>query len=123
VLFGDRSRLIEIWQNLIDNAIKYMGDNQSAPCVEIGIDNAGGEPVFYVRDNGIGIEPCYQEKVFSLFEKLDSKSEGTGLGLALVKRIVELYKGRVWFESSGQNCGTCFRFTLPAALAPSKEQP
>ena len=123
VLFGDRPRLVEIWQNLIDNAIKYMGDDQSAPCVEIGIENATGELVFYVRDNGIGIEPCYQEKVFSLFEKLDSESEGTGLGLALAKRIVELYKGRVWFESAGRDRGTCFRFTLPAALNPlAKEQ-
>jgi PAS domain S-box-containing protein len=114
-LQGDRPRLAEIWQNLIDNAVKYMGE-QSAPCIEIGVENVTGEPVFYVRDNGIGIDPCYQEQVFGLFEKLDSKSEGTGLGLALAKRIVELYQGRLWFESAGWNHGTCFRFTLPATL-------
>jgi len=72
--------------------------------------------MIFVRDNGIGIDPRYQEKIFGLFEKLDAKSEGSGLGLALVKRIVELYDGRIWVESEGAGRGSCFRFSLPGAL-------
>ncbi|MBE0597038.1 MAG: response regulator [Desulfuromonadales bacterium] len=121
-LNGDRPRLVEIWQNLIDNAVKYMG-GQKAPLIEIGIEADDDGPVFYVRDNGMGIEPPGQEKVFGLFEKLDASSKGTGMGLALVKRIVELYHGRIWFESAGRNRGVCFRFTLPQALTPSGEKP
>lgn len=115
LLRGDRPRLLEIWQNLIENAVKYMGD-QGAPCIELGVEEAEGESVFYVRDNGQGIDPRYREKIFGLFEKLDPKSAGSGLGLALVKRIVELYGGRIWVESEGAGKGSCFRFTLPGAL-------
>jgi signal transduction histidine kinase len=114
-LFGDRPRLLEIWQNLIENAVKYMGD-QGTPRIRLGVEETGGEIVFFVRDNGMGIDPRYREKIFGLFEKLDAKSEGSGLGLALVKRIVELYGGRIWVESEGARKGSCFRFTLPGAL-------
>ncbi|MBE0599011.1 MAG: PAS domain S-box protein, partial [Desulfuromonadales bacterium] len=86
--FGDRPRLVEIWQNLIDNAVKYMGE-QTTPCIDIGSESGPEGTVFYVRDNGMGIEPGFHGKVFGLFEKLDQCSEGSGLGLALVKRIVE----------------------------------
>jgi len=64
----------------------------------------------------MGIDPRYHGKVFDLFEQLDPASEGTGLGLALVKRIVEHYGGRIWLDSAGEGQGTCFRFTLPLAL-------
>ncbi len=119
-LVGDQIRLTEIWQNLIDNAVKYMGD-QPAPRIEIGIRDDGHEQVFYVRDNGLGIDPRYSHKVFGLFEKLDPKTPGTGLGLALVKKVVELYKGRIWLESEGPGQGSCFLFTLPEALNPIGE--
>jgi len=119
-LFGDRPRLEEIWQNLLENAVKYMGD-QPSPLIELGVEGMGAEAVFFVRDNGMGIDPRYHEKVFGLFEQLDAGSEGTGLGLALVKRIVELYEGRIWLESEGAGQGTCFRFTLPLALKARKE--
>jgi PAS domain S-box-containing protein len=115
VLEGDRPRLVEIWQNLVENACKFMGD-QAKPRVEIGVEQRGSETVFFVRDNGVGIEPRYQEKVFSLFEKLNPKIEGTGMGLALVKRVVELYKGRIWVESGGLGQGANFLFTLPGAI-------
>jgi signal transduction histidine kinase len=121
ILCGDRRRLVEIWQNLIDNAVKYLGD-QPAPRIEIGVRARDGEQVFFVRDNGIGIEPRYHDKVFGLFEKLDPKSEGTGLGLALVRRIVELHRGTIWVESDGPGTGSCFFFTLPDALAPRDER-
>jgi len=114
-LYGDRQRLAEIWQNLVENAVKFMGE-QASPRIEIGVERVGGETVFFVRDNGIGINPRYADKIFGLFEKLDSKSKGTGLGLALVKRIVEFYQGKIWAESPGVGEGACFRFTLPEAL-------
>jgi signal transduction histidine kinase len=114
-LEGDRPRLMEIWQNLVENACKFMG-KQSQPQVEIGVEQRGPETVFFVRDNGMGIDPRYQAKVFGLFEKLDPKDEGTGMGLALVKRIVELYQGRIWVESAGTGQGANFLFTLPGAV-------
>jgi PAS domain S-box-containing protein len=110
-LFGDRPRLVEVFQNLVDNAVKFMG-RQRAPCVEIGVDKVGGETVLFVRDNGIGIDPQYQPKLFGLFEKLDPGTEGTGIGLALVKRIVEVHGGRIWVESEGPGKGATFRFTV-----------
>jgi PAS domain S-box-containing protein len=111
VLYGDRTRLIEVFMNLVDNAVKFMGD-EPAPRVEIGVEQAGEELVIHVRDNGIGIDPELQPLVFGLFHKLDPGSEGEGIGLALVKRIVELHGGRIWVESEGPGKGTTFRFTL-----------
>ena len=118
-LHGDRLRLAEIWQNLVENACKFMG-NQKEPRIEIGVEERGAERVFFVRDNGIGIDPRYCTKIFDLFEKFDPKAEGTGLGLALVKRIVELYAGRIWVESTGEGQGACFYFTLPGAIQKTK---
>jgi len=115
VLHGDRPRLAQIWQNLVENACKFMGD-QASPRIEIGWERRGAEVLFFVRDNGMGIDPHYHAKVFGLFEKLDPKCEGTGLGLALVKRIAELYRGRIWLESQGRGSGSCFWFTLPGAM-------
>jgi signal transduction histidine kinase len=113
-VFGDRVRLVEVVQNLVDNACKFMGE-QPSPLIEIGQRGAesDGKPIFFVRDNGIGIDPQYHDKVFGLFNKLDAQSEGTGVGLALVKRIVEVHGGRIWVESEGIGKGTTFYFTLP----------
>ena len=119
-LYGDRLRLGEIWQNLVENAVKFMGA-QPTPSIELGWEPRGAERVFFVRDNGIGIDPRFQAKVFGLFEKLDPKAEGTGIGLALVKRIVELYAGRIWLESAGLGQGTCFYFTLPKTMQQPEE--
>ena len=109
---GDRQRLIEVLQNLIDNAAKYMGD-QVNPLIEIG--QAGeeeGKLIFFVRDNGMGIAPEHHERIFSLFNKLDPTSEGTGIGLALVRRIIEVHGGRIWVQSEAGK-GSIFYFTLP----------
>ena len=111
LLYGDRPRLVEIFLNLVDNAAKFMGDER-APRVEIGVEQAGEETVLFVRDNGIGIDLRHQSKLFNLFEKLDSGSEGTGIGLALVRRIVEVHGGKIWVESAGPGRGSTFRFTL-----------
>jgi len=110
-VYGDHPRLRQVLQNLIDNAIKYMGD-QPEPRVEIGARRDGTETVVYVRDNGIGIHPRYHDRVFNLFDKLDPKSKGTGVGLAIVQRIIKVHSGRVWVESEGQGQGSTFCFTL-----------
>jgi signal transduction histidine kinase len=117
VVHGDRSRLVQAVQNLVDNAGKFMGE-QKQPLVEIGLREGGTLPVFFVRDNGVGIAPRHQERVFRLFDKLDAGSDGTGVGLALVRRIVELHGGRVWIESPGVGRGSTFCFTLPVGAEP-----
>ena len=111
-VIGDRVRLVEVVQNLVDNAIKFMGD-QPQPCITIGVRQDGATPVFFVRDNGIGILPQYQADIFDIFNKLNPDVEGTGIGLALVKRIVEVHNGRLWVESAGLGQGSTFCFTLP----------
>ncbi len=111
-VFGDRLRLLEVFQNLIDNALKFMGD-QPAPRVEVEARVAEGEVVCSVRDNGVGINPRYLETIFGLFNRLDNNVEGTGIGLTLVKRIVEEHGGRIWAASEGEGRGATFTFTLP----------
>jgi signal transduction histidine kinase len=108
---GDRPRLVEVLQNLLDNAAQFRGEAGRLR-VEIGMRAAGPERVFYVRDNGIGIEPRHHERVFGLFQKLDPRSPGTGVGLALARRIVEAHGGRIWVESEGRGRGSTFCFTL-----------
>ena len=111
---GDRQRLIEVMQNLVDNATKFMGD-QKEPRIEIGrAGKENGMPVFFVKDNGIGIQPENYGRIFDLFNKLNVNSDGTGIGLALVKRIVEFHGGRIWVESEAGK-GAAFYFTLPAS--------
>lgn len=112
ILHGDRVRLVEVFQNLLDNACKFMG-NQAEPRVVVGVARSGSETILSIRDNGMGIDPRHITKLFGLFEKLDPHSSGTGIGLALVKRIVEVHGGRIWAESEGLGKGTTFHFTLP----------
>ncbi len=112
VVLGDRVQLREVMTNLIDNAIRYLGE-QPDPCVEIGVMKVHNEKVFYVRDNGIGIDPRYHDRVFVLFEQLDPSKPGTGIGLSIVKRVIEGHGGRIWVESEGAQRGTTFYFTLP----------
>ena len=114
-LHGDSIRLQEVWQNLIGNAIKFRVD-QTQPRIWIGFEQQGGDTVFYVRDNGIGVDPRFKEKIFGLFEKLDPSREDIGIGLALVKKILQVYGGRVWAESDGNGQGSCFRFTIPDTI-------
>jgi PAS domain S-box-containing protein len=113
LIYGDYERLVEVMQNLIDNACKFMGD-QPVPRIEIGQQSVEKDmPVFYVRDNGMGIAPEFHERIFGLFNKLDARSDGTGVGLALVRRIIEFHGGRIWVESEPGD-GTTFYFTLPS---------
>ena len=93
VVFGDRARLLEVVQNLVDNAAKFIirGTN---PRIVVGARPGPQGPVCFVRDNGIGIDAKHHQRVFGLFERLDPAAEGTGIGLALVKRIVEVHGGQ-----------------------------
>lgn len=113
-VYGDRPRLVEVMQNLLDNAAKFMG-NQEQGKIHVGWldgDQEAGQSIFLVGDNGAGIASEHFERIFGLFNKLDPRSEGTGIGLALVKRIIEVHGGRIWVESEIGK-GTTFFFTLP----------
>jgi len=116
IVHGDRQRLIEVLQNLLDNAAKYMGD-QTDPHIEVGQEGEeDGKPIFFVKDNGMGIAPEHHERIFGLFNKLNAQSEGSGIGLTLVKRIIEVHGGRIWVESESGK-GSTFYFTLPTKSA------
>ncbi|HEY8206767.1 MAG TPA: ATP-binding protein, partial [Myxococcaceae bacterium] len=110
---ADRTQMVQLFQNLIGNSLKFRGEGR--PEVHIQVERAGGEVRFVVRDNGIGIEPQYFDRIFGVFQRLHTRRTypGTGIGLAICKKIVERHGGRIWVESqAGQ--GTSVHFTLPA---------
>ncbi len=109
-LRGDLVRVVKIWQNLVENAVKFRSPSRDL-ILEAGWENTPEGSKYFLRDNGIGIEPAYREKIFELFEQLNPRSEGTGLGLALVRKIVEAHGGSVWVESVPGE-GSTFFFTL-----------
>lgn len=111
VVYVDHMRIVEVLANLVENSIKYMGDQES-PKIEIGWQIDGDETVFFVQDNGMGIDHAQHDNVFGLFYKLDKETDGTGAGLAIVKRIIEVHSGRIWIESERGN-GCKVHFTLP----------
>lgn len=111
-VLGDRGLLTLVFENLITNALKFRSDKP--PVITIGAKETGHQWELTVQDNGIGIEPQHADRIFAIFQRLHARSEypGTGIGLALVKRIVESHGGRVWLDSPGPG-GTTFRLTLP----------
>lgn len=114
IVHVDKLRISEVVQNLISNAAKFMG-NQPNPTITVGMKgfDTDNNPIFFVQDNGVGIHPDFHERIFGLFNRLDPTIEGTGIGLTLVKRIIEIHEGRIWLESEmGQ--GSTFLFTLPS---------
>ncbi len=115
---AEPQRLTEVFQNLIANAAKFMGD-QPQPVIEVGARVQDDWVLCYVSDNGIGIDPEYQERVFQLFERLDNTTQGTGVGLSIVKQIIERHGGSIEIRSAGQASGTTFEFTLPRASSPA----
>jgi PAS domain S-box-containing protein len=119
IISGDRQRLLQVMTNLIDNAAKFMGD-QKEPRVEVGFRSDSDTPLFFVKDNGMGIKKENLEKVFGLFERFNPDVPGSGIGLATVKRIIEAHGGKIWVESEGEGKGTTFQFTLPSAMKGEK---
>jgi len=110
VVFGDRARLVQVFHNLLDNAIKFGAGRQVRVLAR---PPAEGRAVVVVQDAGIGIDPRHRDRVLDVFERLDPRGEGSGVGLAVVKRIVESQGGRVWLESEGRGTGTAACVELP----------
>lgn len=111
LLYCERQRIVEVFQNLIDNSIKFMGD-QPNPLIQINVNKLNGEFVFSVKDNGIGIDPKYHSRIFNIFEKLNPQTAGTGIGLSAVSRIIEYHRGKIWVESEGIGKGTAVKFAI-----------
>jgi light-regulated signal transduction histidine kinase (bacteriophytochrome) len=111
VVMGDDSQLVQLMQNLIGNGLKYHGDK--SPLVQVSAERNGNEWTISVRDNGIGIAPKYYERIFEIFKRLHDQKEypGTGIGLAICRRVVSRHGGRIWLESEVGH-GSVFRFTL-----------
>ena len=112
VITADEARIVEVYQNLLENALKFANDD-APPDIHVGCRRDDDEWTFFVNDNGIGLEQRFCEKIFDLFETLAEKNSASGVGLAIVRRIVEAHGGRVWAQSEGLGLGTAFLFTLP----------
>jgi light-regulated signal transduction histidine kinase (bacteriophytochrome) len=112
IVRADETQIGQLLQNLIGNALKFH--NQERPHVHVSSKRNGKEWIFSIRDNGIGIDPQYAERIFIIFQRLHRREEypGTGIGLAVCKKIVERHGGRIWVEPN-QEKGTTFYFTLP----------
>jgi light-regulated signal transduction histidine kinase (bacteriophytochrome) len=112
-VYGDRSMLRHVFSNLLSNALKFT-QREEAPRIEVGATERDGAPAYYVRDNGVGFDAERAEEVFGVFQRLhdDSDFEGTGVGLALVERVVRRHDGTVWAEGA-EGAGATIFFTLP----------
>jgi hypothetical protein len=113
IVRGDRAQLVQLFQNLIDNAIKYR--SQQPPVIEIQAESQQNQWLFSIKDNGIGIAPQYFRRIFKIFQRLHTRDEypGTGIGLAICQKIVEQHGGKIWVESELEK-GATFYFSLPA---------
>jgi signal transduction histidine kinase len=113
-MYCDRSRMYQVFSNLIGNAIDHMGPRRDAR-IEVSIDEDDSQHEIVVSDNGRGVDPAHRDRIFEVFQSIGTRSDGrrgTGMGLAIVKKIVEKRGGRVWLESE-PGCGARFHVTLP----------
>jgi light-regulated signal transduction histidine kinase (bacteriophytochrome) len=119
---GESTLLSQVFENLISNAVKFSA-RMSKPAIAVGTTHINGELVYFVRDNGIGFDDRYSEKLFGVFQRLHrpDEFEGTGVGLAIVHRIITRHAGRIWAESK-LNEGATFYFTLPSCLDAPEEK-
>jgi signal transduction histidine kinase len=114
LVYGEMERLCQVMENLLSNAVKYIGKENPSPRIDVGAMDRNGQKVFFVRDNGIGIEKRYHQKIFEIFQRLPAakkSAEGTGVGMTIVKRIIEHHGGDIWLDSEPGK-GTAFFFTL-----------
>jgi two-component system sensor kinase FixL len=111
-IYGNESRVLQVFENLLSNALKYAVKPEGST-VTVGGIRKENEVLFYVKDDGPGIEPDFHEKIFGLFQRLDNSVEGTGIGLAVVKKVMQFHQGKVWVESSPGN-GATFWLSFPA---------
>lgn len=115
VIYADRARMAQVFQNLIDNALKYARDGID-PVIEIGSERCDGELRIFVRDNGRGIKQEYHERIFGLFQRADTQTESTGVGLTITRRIIEVHGGRIWVESESGR-GSTFWISFPDSVS------
>jgi len=120
VVWADRSQMMQVFQNLIGNAIKFRG--KEPPAISVQVEKAGQQWLFSVSDNGIGIAPEYAEDIFVVFQRLHTRTEypGNGIGLAICKKIIEHYGGKIWVEAQAGH-GSIFKFTMPC-VGPAAEK-
>ena len=113
VIFADRDQIISVFQNLIGNGIKFRREGVQ-PKIHVSAQKKGNEYIFSVSDNGIGLEEQYSDKIFEVFKRLHAIGEyrGAGIGLAIVKRIIDRHRGRIWVKSK-LGKGSTFYFTIP----------
>jgi light-regulated signal transduction histidine kinase (bacteriophytochrome) len=114
VVTGDEPELTQLFENLLDNAVKYRS-KETHTQIRVSSERAAAEWIIRVSDNGLGIDPQYHRRIFDIFQRLHSRSDypGTGIGLAICKKVVEVHGGRIWADSDA-NGGSTFSFTLPA---------
>jgi PAS domain S-box-containing protein len=117
VIYCDNARMVQVFINLISNSIKYV-DTHNVPRVEIGYTDRGTFNEFYIKDNGIGINRKYHDKIFNIFQRLHlpEEYEGTGVGLTIAKKVIEMHKGKIWVESE-EGKGSTFFFTIPKFIS------
>jgi light-regulated signal transduction histidine kinase (bacteriophytochrome) len=121
IVMGDRSQLVQLMQNLIGNGFAYRSDRP--PRIHISAERSGKDWIFSIRDNGIGIAPKHYEEIFEIFKRLHNQKDkpGTGIGLAVCRRVVNRHGGKIWVESE-PGYGSTFHFTIPEGAEQTNEQ-
>ena len=118
----DPHRLRQAFENLLANALKYGCPADGNLHVTVGGELRGDEIILHVSDNGPGVPPEFRERIFGLFQRLETQADGTGVGLAIVKRVAEVHGGRAWVEDRPGRSGARFLLAFPAEVEPSRQR-